>query len=368
MKKNLYLLFAAFTAAMFACSCDQTITDDDVDTDISEVLILSADKESINLDIQEKATFTVTMNGEDVTADATIIDISLGGYEELTSTQFTTLRPGTHTFFAIYDGNISETTSIVGTTETGLSDIYYRRNIVFKFTATWCSYCPNATSAINAASILYPDRLVEIAIHSGDDLEVSGVVNTWSSLVGGVAGYPTVCIDSNSEYNTTGTPVATNLVTQAKASLAAEPTTVGIKLESSLDDHTLTVDVENHFIEAGNYKLVVAFLQSGFNYEQTGTTDEDYRQNHVVRWFFTNSMSGDLLGENSGDCAVGERVQSQYVVELDSSVDLTDDLLETFEIVAFVMKQTDSGSYHVNNAAEVGIDELSDYQYEPITE
>lgn len=363
MKKNLYLLFAVFAAIVFASSCDQTSAEEGG----SGTIILSVDNSTIDLDVQQKATFTVTYNGEDVTDEATIVNISLGGYEELTSTEFTTLRPGTHTFFAMYNGGVSETVSVLGTTTTGLSDIYYRRNIIFKFTATWCTYCPNATSAINAAHILYPDRLVEIAVHSGDDLEVSGVVNTWGSLIGGVGGYPTVCIDANKDYNVTGTPVASNIVTQAKASLAAEPTTAGIKLKSTLDDHKLKVEVENHILEAGNYKIVVAFLQSGFNYEQTGTTDESYRQNHVIRWFFTDAMSGDPLGENDGNCVVGERIESTYEVDLDSSVDLTADLLATFDVVAFVMKDFD-GTYHVNNAAQVGINEEIDYQFEPIVE
>ncbi len=363
MKKNFFLLFAAFVAIVFASSCDQTSSEESA----SETIVLSVDNSTIDLDVQQAATFTVTYNGEDVTDQATIINISLGGYEELTSAEFTTFRPGTHTFFAMYNGAVSETISVLGTTETGLSDVYYRRNIIFKFTATWCTYCPNATSAINAAHILYPDRLVEIAVHSDDELEVSGVVNAWSAMVGGVSGYPTVCVDANKDYNITGTPVASNIVTQAKASLAAEPTAVGIKLQSTLDDHKLTVQVDNHIIEAGNYKIVVAFLQSGFNYEQTGTTDDSYRQNHVVRWFFTDIMSGDPLGENDGNCVVGEKIESKYVVDLDESVELTDDLLETFDIVAFIMKEYD-GTYHVNNAAQVGINELCDYQYEPIVE
>ncbi len=359
-KKNHYIL-AALAALLLIVSCSES-------SQPEEKFVLLVDKEEIDLDTQEKATFTVKLDGEDITSSATIINTSYGGYEKLTSNEFTTLSPGTHTFFATYDGNVSETVSVVGTTATGLSNIYYRRNVVFKFTGTWCAYCPSATTAITAANILYPDRLVEIAIHSGDDLEVSGVVSAMSTVVGGVSGYPTVCIDANKSYKTTGSPVATNLVTQAKSSLADEPTTVGIQLESKLDGNTLTVDVENHFIEAGNYKLVVAFLQSGFTYDQTGATDENYQQNHVLRWFFTNSMTGDPLGENNGDCVVGERVPSQYVVELDNSINLSDDLLDTFTIVAYVLKEVEENTYHINNAAEIGINELSDYQYEPITE
>ncbi len=363
MKKKFYLLFIALSAMLFTYSCKESTSDEYSDNP----LVLSVDKPTINLDVQEIATFSVTLDGQDVTQSAQIVDISLGGYDVMTSNEFTTLRPGTHTFFASYDGYISDPITVYGSTETGFSDIYYRRNVIFKFTGTWCSYCPSATTAINSADILYPDRLVEIAVHQGDDLEVTDIVNALSVVVGGLEGYPTICIDANKELKTTGAPVASNIVTQAQSSLADEPTTVGIQLESKLDGHTLTVDVENHFTQTGYYKLVVAFLQSGFNYDQTGSTDDSYRQNHVIRWFFSNSATGDPLGDN-GYCTVGEKVQTQYSVELDSSVSLTDELLETFDIVAYVVKQFDETTYHINNAAEVGINELSDYQFEPITE
>lgn len=68
--------------------------------------ILSADIPEFLADGTEKATFTVTYNGVDVTAQATITNTTTN--ETLTTNEFSTTTPGTYTFTATYNEQTSE--------------------------------------------------------------------------------------------------------------------------------------------------------------------------------------------------------------------------------------------------------------------
>lgn len=72
--------------------------------------ILSADIPEILADGTEKATFTVTYNGVDVTAQATITNTTTN--EPLTTNEFSTTTPGTYTFTATYNEQTSETITV----------------------------------------------------------------------------------------------------------------------------------------------------------------------------------------------------------------------------------------------------------------
>lgn len=72
--------------------------------------ILSADIPEFLADGTEKVTFTVTYNGVDVTAQATITNTTTN--ETLTTNEFSTTTPGTYTFTATYNEQTSETITV----------------------------------------------------------------------------------------------------------------------------------------------------------------------------------------------------------------------------------------------------------------
>lgn len=72
--------------------------------------VLTADIPEILANGTEKATFTVTYNGVDVTSQATITNTATG--EALTGNTFSTTTPGTYTFAASYNNETSETVTI----------------------------------------------------------------------------------------------------------------------------------------------------------------------------------------------------------------------------------------------------------------
>ncbi len=375
--KKLFMLFAA-TAMLFS-SCDSeadtTVTDPDVDVnggddddddvtttnpdeDLEYDLLIDVSAESISIDKGETATFTVTYFGEDVTDEALIVDVTSGGYEIMDGNEFSTLRPGIHTFFAMHDNHSSEKISILATSESNVSNTFYRRNLVTKFTATWCTYCPAMTTAIEMAKRLYPDRLCEMAIHSSDELSIDSYYSSYSSAMN-VVGLPTVGIDMDKDFSTT-VKSSTWIASSAEQSMKNNPTVVGIKADVTLDGTVLNIDIESTYVADGTYKIVVALLQSGFNYSQTGTDDTSYTQDHVLRGFFQASPLGDMLG----DLIAGERVENHYELDLETTLD--QDTIDRTEILVCILNDVGDAVYHVNNVITCGIGESVDYQYEPI--
>ncbi len=316
----------------------------------SGTLVIEVDTQSISVDEEESVTFTVLLDGADVTADSQIVNITDGGYDLLTSNLFSTLRPGTHTFFALYGSMNSDQVSVVATSQSNLSSTYYRRNIIMKFTATSCTYCPTMGTIIESAMKSYPDRLIEVAVHNNDELS-NTVGNTYGEQFN-IQSLPSVVIDMNESYLLTSTTgnVATIIAT-AEQSTSENPTVAGISAETTYSDGKLTVDVEATFVAEGTYKLLIYTLQSGYSYEQSGTYDEDYTQDHVITTALT-----DVSGDDLGDLRISEKIKESY--EISYNYDTTQT-----EVVVCILNKVGT-YYYVNNAISMGVNESVAYQFE----
>ncbi len=341
---------------LFVSACDkETAQTETPATDSIEIFV---DTQAINIDNSEVATFRVMLNSdEDITDKAQIINITDGGYDVLKKGNFTTYRPGIYTFFATYGDLTSSQISLSATSQSNVSSTFYRRSVVHKFTGTWCTHCPSMSKAIELAKYQYPDRLVEVAVHSGDQLAIEQGEEFKNFF--NITGLPSVMVDM--DINTvTSIANASLIVQKAEESLEGNPTTVGIKLDTSIADGKLLIDVETTFTADDNYKIAAMLLQSGFNYEQSGTSDPTYRQNHVLRGFYQT----DVLGESIGERLAQERYQQHWEQPLPEGI--TDEQMEAFTVVVYVLNEREDAIYTINNAAECKLGESSPYQFEPI--
>ncbi|MFI3286153.1 MAG: Omp28-related outer membrane protein [Rikenellaceae bacterium] len=349
------------TLTMVGCSEESSSTGDntEVETPSDESqLLIEVDTQSISIDNSEVATFTVLLDGKDVTSDSEIINITDGGYDTLHSNTFTTFRPGTHTFFAIYEDMNSDKVSILATSESNISSTYYRRHIIMKFTATSCTYCPAMSSTIEGAAKTYPDRIIEVAAHSGDELSTN-TSNAYNTLFG-VQYLPWIIVDMNANYSF-GDRVISKFNDCMTQSTTDNPTVCGIKLDTNYEDGKLSVDVESTFVADDNYKILVWILQSGYTYSQTGGTD-GYTQDHVI---FTPLT--DTYGDTLGDLVVGEKIQRSYSFDYIAEIGAEIDTTQT-EVVVCILNETATATYAVNNALSCGVNDSIDYQFEPIVE
>lgn len=360
MKKLLLLLSCISLISLTACDESSTSNENEQENNetTGDTIEIYLSSQAINIDESESATFSVLLNGvEDISDSAQIINITDGGYDVLKSLDFTTYRPGIHTFFATYGDLTSSQISLTANSESNLSSTYYRRNIVFKFTGTWCTYCPAMSTAIDLAKYQYPDRLIEIAVHNSDSLAVDAGDELYSYC--DISGLPSVSIDMNKDY-TFATRSSTLIVEKSLLSLEENPTTAGIQIETYIENGTLNIDIEATFTADGDYKIAAALLQSDFNYEQTGTTDTSYRQNHVLRGFFQTNTLGDSIGS----MVTQQKHTQHYEYALPSTI--TDADLEQCSVVVYILNNIGNSIYSINNAAECALGESSPYQFEPI--
>ncbi len=358
MKKLLLLLSCFSIFALTACEESIGENEDNNTQTTDDTIEIYLTSQAINIDQSESTTFSVMLNGvEDISDEAQIINITDGGYEVLKSLDFTTFKPGIHTFFATYGSLTSSQISLSANSESNLSSTYYRRNVVFKFTGTWCTYCPAMSTAIDLAKYKYPDRLIEIAVHNSDALAVEAGDEIKSYC--DIPGLPSVSIDMNKDYTFT-TSSSSLIVDNALKSLEENPTAAGIQVETSIDSGKLNIDIEATFTADGEYKIAAALLQGGFNYEQSGTSDTSYRQNHVLRGFFQTNPLGDSIGE----MVKQQKYEQHYEYTLPSSI--TDEELEQSSVVVYILNNIGNAVYVVNNAAECTLGESSPYQFEPI--
>ncbi len=357
--KSLLNAVALLTAAMLVSCSEESTSAPQTEAEESESqLVIEVDTQSISIDNSEMVTFTVLCDGEDVTSESQIINITDGGYDAIYGYTFTTFRPGTHTFFATYQDLNSDKVAINATSESNLSSTYYRRHIVMKFTATTCTYCPAMSTTIESASKIYPDRLIEVASHSGDDLATTA--STAYNTLFGVAYLPWIVMDMNTNYSF-GERVVSSFTDYAALSIAENPTVAGIKLDTAYESGKLSIDVESTFVADGNYKILVWLLQSGYQYSQTGGSD-DYTQDHVIFTPLTNTY-----GDSLGDLVVGEKIQCSYSFDYMAEIGYELDTTQT-EVVVAILNQTGTATYVVNNALSAGVNDNIDYQFEPIVE
>ncbi len=328
---------------LFTASC---VGQKDTASDYS--LTISVSQPNVSVDQSESIQILVKNHSVDVTEQSEIFYTS--GDEEIIvpSGIFTATQSGEYTFSARYEGVETDTHAVVyAYTSDELTDEYYRRNLVMKFTGTWCKSCPNMGEAIIEAEHALPNRIVEMALHISDVLKTDEGAQIASDNKFEVL--PIAFIDMNGY---TKQQSATNIINLISSSIELNPTVAGVRIDSSLSGSSLTVEVGVKASAADSYKVAVALVTDNYNYAQTGADDPNYKQNKVLRFFIS-----DLYGDSV-------TLDTDTESTLSYSVTVPDDSLASeSRIIAYVLNEV-NGSYIVNNATECVIGKSIDYIYE----
>ncbi len=284
------------------------------DTEIMNVE-LSTSKKAIIADGLDKAEFTVLLNGVDVTDDAKIYDADTD--TALKFTHFSTEEAGVYKFYSVVNSVKSNIVTI--TSESGVTPIEYKRHIaIFKFTGTWCTFCPLAGTQIDylLSKPKYTNGHV-IAFHGGYEYEPMIIPETeilYKHFK--LEGYPSASIDMRDKSNSTNMTTATR--DAMDSSLTEYPAYFSVSVESKADENNknVKVDVEVNSSVTDIYKVVLYVVENGLIYEQKldGITDPNYKHNHVARRLVSKSVFGDSMGT----VASGSKAKMSYDVELDS--------------------------------------------------
>lgn len=326
-------------AALTACGGD----DDTPPADASLVLTPSAG----TVKTGETVTFTVTDNGQDVTAQSQIFDLSTG---EMLTGPFSTEKPGQYRFAAVYDNRTSPAVNVTVQSGSATTDTYFRHVLVMKFTATWCTYCPKMTSALETVEKAYPERMIILGIHSGDAYALDE--EPALSRAFGVEGLPTSVFD----YRESASYSVPLLKAKVKRSITEFPAVCGIALQSKVERDKIKVGATVRFQQTGDYKIGCVVTEDGIHAPGTiGSKDGYYH--HVARAFATKATGTDI-----GNRSEGEEYTTTFEIDVNSAW-----VLDKCHVVVFVLnKQTgDNEVYYVNQASTCPVNGSSDFAYEP---
>lgn len=306
-------------------------------------LIISAAQPYISVSQGESLDINVYFNSVDVTDQAQIFLDS----EPLTP-PFVASASGEYTLTATYDGFESENhLTIRAYDDSELTGEFFRRNLVMKFTGTWCVNCPTMGDAIEEVEHNNPFRIVEIAMHSDDELSLRETGVMMSEY--GFDVLPVVVTDLDKGL-ISKSKTASAVLEQIDLSSAKNPAVSSVKLSTSLEGQQLTIDASVKVSQAGNYKLGVVVIADGYAFAQSGA-DASYRQNRVLKNIVT-----ELYGDSIGALSAGDEITKNYITTLPS------DLPGECRVVAYVLNEC-SGVYLVNNITECVAGKSIDYIY-----
>ena len=287
MRKWLYILLAFLP--MLSCVGQKD--------DPAPELRLLADLTAVNVTEGECATFTVLSGAEDVTAFATIHNITDG--TELEGNVFTPTDAGEWAFVAALDGAESEPVTITALVIADEGKDFFRRSLVLDFTGTWCVNCPKMDAAIEATMEARPGRIIPVSVHclSVDPMYVKPLSDDLVKRFG-VKAYPSAVVDLDPEsLITTASPEL--LQGHIDRLLEARGPAAGIRVETTLDGENYTLTAEVKAVRDGDYTLAVLILEDGIVAAQTGGTPDQVHNNVLRLW-----MEGDALtGLKEGDTA-----------------------------------------------------------------
>lgn len=312
-----------------------TITASQPNINIDEGESVKLRVKNLSIDVTDQAEIYYTANGEEIAVEGGI---------------FTATESGEYSFSARYEGVEANGHAVVRAYNSDeLTENFFRRNLVMKFTGTWCVNCPNMGNAIIEVEHAMPNRIVEMAVHSNDQLEVSEGATLVKDY--NIFSLPTTLVEL---YNSTTTPSASGITKLVEEATSTNATSAGVRVATTLSGTSLDVEVGVKSNDQGNYKVAVALVTDNYNYAQTGADDPNYKQDKVLR-FYLSAIYGDSVGVIEAD--------SEATVKYEKIAIPAESLNSESRIIAYVISE-ESGKPVVINATECVIGDSIDYIYE----
>ena len=236
---------------------------------------------------------------------------------------------------------------------------FYHQSLVMRFTGTWCGWCPLMNHSLTRAQELYPNKILQMALHGGGskldfgpDGSLTGTLYDQYMLTG----YPKGIVDGRIFVANDEVEIAAPLfVNAAKETEEVYGTSSGVAIRSTVSGQNVQIDVDAYFKTAGDYKINVVLLEDGIYEEQSDYVDgyhARYLHDNVARVAVTD-ISGYPFSINND---LSEK-RFSYSAMIPSSCNPAN-----MRILVYIQKkfgsapriQTDNyGDYYVDNCATV---------------
>ena len=260
---------------------------------------------------------------------------------------------------------------------------FTQKVLIEEFTASWCGYCPNGITAINAAETAYPNRINAIAIHddaypSSEPMGIAAA-NTLEAFWQ-MSGIPASTVNRIADAGSAN--IYPGNWSSVMSSQMAQTAQCGIAMDATASTSTtISVSVHAGFKTSltGDYRLVVYLMETPVSnsdsyYDQhnymskTGSSpdplSEWYNQppsihlfahKHVARQVLSVDVFGDAISSSS--IGAGKAFVKTYSLPLSSAWTKAN-----LYIVAAVLKySSDNTQQQIMNSQEVNVGALKNW-------
>ena len=210
--------------------------------------------------------------------------------------------------------------------------------LVFYFTGTWCTYCPNMSKSLSKINERLSGRLITVSVHKGDNYSI-GYENDFckrfsvNSFPSAIINYEPTVFGNNEEI----------LFQAANRHLESVKKPCAITI-TPITDSPNKAQVAVKVAESGKYRIFAALMQDGIKGFQVGQ-GSDYTFNNVVRALATSPDGAPLIAaDGSENLSEGATVN----LNISASYNGADGCYWTVA----VLKEHDKGIFIVNNAAK----------------
>ena len=326
--------------------------------EVQEGLEISVDTTTIEADGSDFATFSLKLNGKELTTSEEemekiyFIHEKSGARLERYSTTFSAVKNGDYSFIATYRGQQSSNSVRVTAVNREKYEPYGQKILVYDLTGAWCPNCPTMTAGLENVDEIWKENMVVLAVHNNDQWELQegerDLATAMLSAFGG-EGYPTCIYDLQYMNGTARTPSAIGKIIESH--LADYPATCGVKIiNTNLTGTTLTIDAAMTSTKGGEYDLGYAILLDNQYYDGGTAVDDKYSDIVIARSKNFFKMGGDKFTAEANV----EHTKSFTITDFKQS-----DLSNIRVVVYALTKQ--NGKVYVDNANVCKLGSSADY-------
>ena len=366
MKNIMKFASLLFAAAVMVISCDKTGGDD---TDMDARFYISSDKNVIQSNGSDVATFTAVLDGKDVTSETTFY--FKDSMTPLEGNKLSADKAGVYNVIGMYGTFYREEPVSVTAIDMPVpapaedpaasNTSFVHRAFLTQYTGTGCKYCPGMIRALRTA--FEDEETKNMAVHSavhsynvGDPAYITGPK---------ASGYPYLEIDMAVSFSYDLDPEAkAGVLKKAISERVSAPAMGGIFANPGVKVDVLVVTVEVKAAEAGEYYLGVWFMQNHVYGQQTdglGIADNSYNYHENCVRSADSRFGNTYAGYPLGEIKAGKTVQRTFVLNIDKETWKLKDM-NNLHFAAFVTAKN-GRNYNVVNVVDCEISEPTPYQY-----
>lgn len=372
--KRILKIAALLSAAGLLFSCGEKMEGGKGTGESLEVspLQLSVDKDVIQSNGSDVATFKVIFEGKDVTSEAVICDDS---FNELGKSTFTTSQDGEYRFYATYGTAstynnkaddkglltvkaISVPVPSVATDPQPNNTSFVNRAFLTQFTGTGCGNCPGMVDILRELKKdnTITDDAVLAAIHTYNSSDPA-YLDKYSATPNS---YPFLQVDmvngffvSNGE-GTLREHISNSVSDGAKAGVSVNPVYYP-------DSRDLVIRVSVKAAVDGIFNVGAWLLEDGIVGQQTGAPDSSYDTHDNCVRITDSKYYTTYFGYPLGELEAGETAEKTFVMYVKKKF-----IVENLHLAVFVSygtPQTGKIAYTVCNVVDCPIDEPTPFEY-----